>query len=188
MAAYAGAGEQWVFYEIDPDIARLARDTKYFSYLQDTPANVEIVLGDGRLSLAQAPDHSYDLIFIDAFSSDAIPTHLLTLEALAVYRSKLSEKGVLVLHLSNRYLDLEPVLGRLVQAAGIAGIIRANTERTRALLESGGDPSIWAAVASRVSLLGDLRNDKRWRHLRIQENVALWTDDFSNIFSVFRWP
>jgi SAM-dependent methyltransferase len=188
MAAYAGAGEQWVFYEIDPDIARLARDARYFTYLQDTPASVQIVLGDGRLSLAQAPNHYYDLIFIDAFSSDAIPTHLLTLEALSIYRSKLSEKGVLVLHLSNRYLDLEPVVGRLVEAAGIAGLIRANTGRTRELLESGGDPSIWAAVASRASLLGALREDKRWRLLRVREKVALWTDDFSNIFSVFRWP
>jgi hypothetical protein len=187
MAAYAGAGEKWVFYEIDPDIARLARDARYFTYLRDTPASVEVILGDGRLSLAQAPNHYYDLIFIDAFSSDAIPTHLLTLEALSIYRSKLSEKGVLVLHLSNRYLDLEPVLGRLVRVAGIAGLIRANMARTRELLESGGDTSIWAAVASHVSFLSSLQNDERWRPLRIREGVALWTDDFSNIFSVFRW-
>ena len=187
MAAYAGAGEDWVFYEIDPDIARLARDARYFTYLQDTRASVQIVLGDGRLSLAQAPNHHYDLIFIDAFSSDAIPTHLLTLEALSVYRSKLSENGVLVLHLSNRYLDLEPVLGRLVQVAGIAGLIRANMVRTRELRESGGDTSIWAAVAAHASFLSSLQNDERWRPLRIREGVALWTDDFSNIFSVFRW-
>jgi len=188
MAAYAGAGERWVFYEIDPDIARLARDARYFTFLQDSPARVQIVLGDGRLSLDQAPNHYYDLIFIDAFSSDAIPTHLLTLEALSVYRSKLSENGVLVFHLSNRYLDLEPVLGRLVQTAGIAGLIRENTGRTRELLESGGDPSIWAAVASRASLLGTLEGDKRWRPLRVREGITLWTDDFSNVFSVFRWP
>ncbi len=188
MAAYAGAGEKWVFYEIDPDIARLARDARYFTYLQDTPANVEIILGDGRLSLAQAPNHYYDLIFIDAFSSDAIPTHLLTLEALSVYRSKLSEKGLLVVHLSNRYLDLEPVLGRLVQVTGLAGLIRVNTGQTRELLASGGDPSIWAAVASRGSFLGAIRDDERWRPLRLRKGVALWTDDFSNIFSVFRWP
>ncbi|HWN17607.1 MAG TPA: fused MFS/spermidine synthase [Gemmatimonadales bacterium] len=188
MAAYAGAGEEWVFYEIDPDIARVARDARYFTYLQDTPARVEVILGDGRLALAQARDRSYDLIFIDAFSSDAIPTHLLTLEALSVYRSKLSEKGVLVLHLSNRYLDLEPVLGRLVEATGVAGLIRVNTGRTRDLLEFGGDPSIWAAVASRASFLGSLRDDKRWRPLRVREGVGLWTDDFSNIVSVFRWP
>jgi hypothetical protein len=186
MAAYAGAGEEWTFYEIDPDIARVARDTNYFTYLSDTPASVELVLGDGRLSLAEAPDQHYDLIVLDAFSSDAIPTHLLTLEAMSVYRSKLSEKGVLAFHLSNRYLDLEPVLGRLMQAAGVTGRIRANTERTREL-GSSGDPSIWAAIASRPSTLNMLQHDARWRPLRVREGVGLWTDDFSNIFGVFLW-
>jgi hypothetical protein len=186
LAAYAGAGEEWTFYEIDPAIARVASDTNYFTYLRDTPASVRVVLGDGRLSLAEAPDHHYDLIVLDAFSSDAIPTHLLTLEAMSVYRSKLSEKGVLAFHLSNRYLDLEPVLGRLIRATGVAGLIRANTDRTPEL-ESSGDPSIWVAIASDPSHLGALRNNTGWRSLRIRENVALWTDDFSNIFSVFIW-
>jgi hypothetical protein len=186
LAAYAGAGEEWTFYEIDPDIARVARDTNYFTYLRDTPATVNVMLGDGRLSIAKAPNHAYDLIVLDAFSSDAIPTHLLTLEALSLYRSKLSETGVLALHLSNRYLDLEPVVGRLIQAAGVAGLIRANTGRTPEL-ESNGDPSIWAAIASDSSSLGALPHDPRWRPLRTREGVALWTDDFSNIFSVFLW-
>jgi hypothetical protein len=188
MAAYAGPGEKWTFYEIDPDIARLARDTSYFTYLRDTPANVEVILGDGRLSLARAPSGHYGLIVLDAFSSDAIPTHLLTLEALTVYRSKLSEEGVLVFHLSNRYLDLEPVLGRLIQSAGVSGLIRVNTARTRELLESDGDPSVWAALAPRASSLGGLGNNDQWRLLKTREGVGLWTDDFSNIFSVFRWP
>jgi hypothetical protein len=186
LAAYAGSGEEWTFYEIDPDIARVARDTNYFTYLSDTPATVHVMLGDGRLSIAKAPNQYYDLIVLDAFSSDAIPTHLLTLEALSLYRSKLSETGVLALHLSNRYLDLEPVVGRLIQAAGVAGLIRANTGRTPEL-ESTGDPSIWAAIASDSSSLGALQHDIRWRPLRIREGVALWTDDFSNIFSVFLW-
>ena len=186
LAAYAGAGEEWTFYEIDPDIGRVARDTNYFTYLKDAPATVQVMLGDGRLSLAKAPNHHYDLIVLDAFSSDAIPTHLLTLEALSLYRSKLSETGVLILHLSNRYLDLEPVVGRLILAAGVAGLIRVNTERTPEL-ESTGDPSIWTAIASDSSSLGALRSDTRWRPLRIREGVALWTDDFSNIFSVFLW-
>lgn len=186
LASYAGAGEEWTFYEIDPDIARVAADTNYFTYLRDSPAKVDVVLGDGRLALAQAPDQHYDMLVLDAFSSDAIPTHLLTLEALSLYRSKLSENGVLVLHLSNRYLDLEPVVGRLVQATGAAGLIRANTDRTPEL-ESSGDPSIWAAIASDPSHLGALRKDTRWRPPRVRENVALWTDDFSNIFSVFIW-
>ncbi len=186
LASYAGAGEEWTFYEIDPDIARVATDTNYFTYLRDTPAKANVVLGDGRLALAQAPDRYYDLLVLDAFSSDAIPTHLLTLEALSLYRSKLADDGVLVLHLSNRYLDLEPVVGRLVGATKAAGLIRANTDRTPEL-EASGDPSIWAAIASDPSHLGPLRSTPEWRPLRVREDVALWTDDFSNIFSVFIW-
>jgi hypothetical protein len=187
-AAYARFDEQLTFYEIDPDIARLAYDARYFTYLRDTPAKVEVVLGDGRLSLASAPNRHYDLMVLDAFSSDAIPTHLLTREALSVYWSKLSDQGVLVFHLSNRYLDLEPVLGRLIQAAGIFGLIRVNTAPTQELLKSDEDPSIWAVLAARASTLGGLQDDERWRPLHLREDVALWTDDFSNIFSVLRWP
>ena len=186
LVAYAGAGEEWTFYEIDPDIARVANDTSYFTYLRDTPASVRVVLGDGRLSLAEAPDRHYDMIVVDAFSSDAIPTHLLTLEALSVYRSKLSETGIIAWHLSNRYLDLEPVLARFIRKAGVAGLIRMDINRTPEL-ESNGYPTVWAAIASEPSQLGALRNDTRWRSLQIREGVGLWTDDFSNIFSVFIW-
>jgi hypothetical protein len=186
LVAYAGRGEEWTFFEIDPDIARVARDTNYFTYLEDTPAKVDIVLGDARLSLAQVPDHFYDILVLDAFSSDAIPTHLLTLEALSLYRRKLSDKGVLVMHLSNRYLDLEPAVARLIQATRAAGLIRDNTDHTPQL-EASGDPSIWTAIAAQRSNLGPLQNNPKWRPLGLRDNVALWTDDFSNIFSVFRW-
>jgi hypothetical protein len=186
LSAYAGPGEEWTFYEIDPDIARVASDTNYFTYLKDTPAKIRIVLGDGRLSLAKAPDHYYDVLVLDAFSSDAIPTHLLTREALAVYRSKLSDSGVLAWHLSNRYLDLEPVLGRLIRETGIAGLIRVNIDRTPEL-DSKGFPTVWAALAANPSKLGALRDDSRWRPLGVRPGVGLWTDDYSNIFSVFIW-
>jgi len=186
LAAYAGAGEEWTFYEIDPDIARVASDTTYFTYLKDTPAKVRIVLGDGRLSIADAPDHYYDLVLLDAFSSDAIPTHLLTREALAVYRSKLADGGLIAWHLSNRYLDLEPVLGRLIRELGLAGRIRENVDR-KIERESEGYPTVWAAIAPDSSHLGALNNDPKWRPLRVRPGVRLWTDDYSNIFSVFIW-
>ena len=188
MAAYAGPGEKWTFFEIDPDIARLANDTSYFTYLRDTPAEVEIVLGDGRLSLLDRAPHSYDLIVLDAFSSDAIPTHLLTAEALSLYISRLKSHGVLVFHLSNRYLNLEPVVGRLFESLGVSGLIRVNTAPTRQLLDSGGDPSIWAAASFQDSDIRGLRQDQRWRSLQTRSGVPVWTDDFSNIFTVLRWP
>lgn len=188
LAAYAQAGEKWTFYEIDPDIAKVARNPKYFTYLQDTPATVKITLGDGRLSLAQASSHSYDLIVADAFSSDAIPVHLLTLEAFSMYLSKLSEDGVLLFHLSNRYLELEPVLAQMIRSTGVVGLIRINTGLPAKVMGSGADPSILAVVARRPSSLSGLQGLREWRPLRLQKGVGLWTDDFSNIFTVFHLP
>ena len=188
LAAYGGTGDQWVFYEIDPDIARVARDTNYFTYLRDTPASVELVFGDGRLSLAEAPPHRYDLLVIDAFNSDAIPIHLLTLEALSMYWSKLSESGVVLFHLSNRYLDLEPVLGQLARAANLSGLIREDTRPRPDLVRSGAEPSIWAVLSAGRASLQQLQQTPGWRQLRVRKAVRLWTDDFSNIFSVYRWP
>jgi hypothetical protein len=188
LTAYSAPGESWTFYEIDPDIARLAESGRYFTYLKDALATINIVVGDGRLSLASAPDHQYDLIVIDAFSSDAIPIHLLTREAMSLYLRKLASNGVLVLHLSNRYLDLEPVVARLGEAAGLTSLIRVNTAITERESACGADPSIWAALASRPSTLGALGQNRRWRPLRVQTGVALWTDNFSNIFKVFHLP
>jgi hypothetical protein len=188
LAAYAQPGEKWTFYEIDPDIAKVARNPKYFTYLQDTPATVDITLGDGRLSLTPVPNHSYDLIVADAFSSDAIPVHLLTLEAFSMYLSKLSEDGVLLFHLSNRYLELEPVLAQMIRSTGVVGLIRINTGLPAKVMDSGADPSILAVVARRPSSLSGLQGLREWRPLRLQKGVGLWTDDFSNIFTVFHLP
>jgi SAM-dependent methyltransferase len=185
LAAYAHPGEEWTFYEIDPDIARLARDSRYFTYLQDTPAKVNVVLGDGRLSMLKAPQGYYDLIVLDAFSSDAIPLHLLTLEALSVYLSRLAPDGVLLFHLSNRYLDLEPVVARSIAATKLTGLIRPNLKLPQKDVDAGGNPSVWATAARQQSRLGRLSANQRWRQLRTQPGVALWTDDFSNIFKVF---
>ena len=106
MAAHSRPGERWTFYEIDPAIARVASDPRYFTYLRDAPGSTDIVLGDARLSLQAARDRTFGLIVADAFSSDAIPTHLITREALALYFRKLTETGTLAFHISNRYLDL----------------------------------------------------------------------------------
>ncbi len=188
LAAYGRAGEQWTFYEIDPDIARLAQDTSYFTYLHDSPARVKIVLGDGRLSMLKAPREYYDLIVLDAFTSDAIPIHLLTSEALSVYLSRLAPDGVLLFHLSNRYLDLEPVVARSIQWGKLSGLIRVNTNLAPKDIAADGNPSVWSAASREESRLRALRADPRWRALRTREDVTLWTDDFSNIFKVFHLP
>src|SRR5215217_5967491 len=113
MACYAQPGQEWTFYEIDPMIEQIARNPNLFTYLRDCPGEYPVVLGDARLKLAEAPDGKYGMIVGEAFSSDAIPVHLLTREATDMFLDKLDEDGVLVHHISNRHLELEPVVGDL---------------------------------------------------------------------------
>ncbi|HKI21755.1 MAG TPA: fused MFS/spermidine synthase, partial [Isosphaeraceae bacterium] len=121
LAAYARPGQRWTFYEIDPLAERVARDRRFFTYLEDCQADsVDIILGDARLRLRDAPDRAYQLIILDAFSSDSVPVHLISREAIALYRSKLAIGGVLVFNLSNRYLDLDPVMSRQAEDAGLS--------------------------------------------------------------------
>ncbi len=168
MACHARRGDRWTFYEIDPLVERIARDPRLFTYLRDCPGRHDVVLGDARLSLARASGVRYGLIVLDAFTSDAIPIHLLTREALALYRSRLREGGVLALHISNNYLDLEPVVAQLARDAGLA--CRA---------QQGAD-SDWAVLAVRRRHLRAVSSDLRWHACRRGEG-AVWTDDFSNL-------
>jgi spermidine synthase len=119
LAGYARPGEQWTFYEIDPAVEQIATNPAFFSFLADCPAPNRVVLGDGRLRLREVPDGAYDLLIVDAFSSDAIPAHLLTREAVREYHRALTPDCLLVLHISNRYLDLKPVVGNLAADAGL---------------------------------------------------------------------
>ncbi|MDQ4130228.1 MAG: fused MFS/spermidine synthase, partial [Actinomycetota bacterium] len=155
-----------------------------FSYVSDTPAQVDIVVCDGRLALAQAPDDRYGMIIVDAFSSDAIPVHLLTSEAVELYRSKLAPRGLLVFHISNRHMDLEPVLAGIAQRQGLTAAVR----------HDGGDPAVgkspssWAVLAEASETLAPLTANPRWRQLTVEPGHELtWTDDFSDIVRVIDW-
>lgn len=182
-AAYAQPGEDWTFYEIDPGIERIARDTSYFTYLHDSPARTRVVLGDARLSLARETDRIYDLILLDAFSSDAIPVHLMTREALDTYLARLAPRGLIVFHVSNRYLDLEPVVAALAKDRGL--IARAGVgPRDRRTYES---TSTWIAVARTEADLGPLTADANWWTPRPRADVEPWTDDYSSLLTVFDW-
>jgi hypothetical protein len=185
-AAYGQPGERWTIYEIDPEVERIARDTLYFTYLADSPVKLEVVLGDGRLSLMRARDHAYRLIVLDAFSSDAIPVHLLTREALGLYFRKLAPGGVLVFHLSNRYMNLEPVLARLAEDVHAAARIRVNTANVQK--HFGEDASVWAVLGLDSGALGGLVHDSRWRALRELPEIDTWTDDYSNVLRVLKVP
>ncbi len=176
VAAYGQRGDALVFYEIDPAIARIANDPQYFTYLSDTEANVETIVGDGRLALDRGSDR-YDILVVDAFSSDAIPVHLLTAEALSLYRTHLTEKGIILLHISNRNLKLEPVVEALARTQNLHATMRYDDPKT---YDSTHYPSQWVAIAQNKDTLVPLYSTEGWRTLE-GKNLRAWTDDYSNV-------
>jgi hypothetical protein len=185
LASYAGSAQQWTFYEIDPAVERIARDPEHFTYLRDCGARCNVIIGDARISLARARPQQFGLIILDAFSSDAIPIHLLTREALSLYLSRLAPGGVIALHISNLHLSLSPVLGRLAEAEGLATLWQREPA-TAGSFADGKFPSEWMVIAGSPADLGDLARDPRWKPPVVHASTPLWTDDFSNILSVMR--
>ena len=185
IACYATPGQQWTFYEIDPTVARIARDSRYFHFLSDCTPQAQVVLGDARLSLSERAGQPYDLLVLDAYSSDSIPMHLMTREALQLYVERLAPHGLLVFHISNRHLDLEPVLGNLAHDAGLASLTQDDAALSQAEESLGKQASQWVVLARQPEDLAMLAADARWQPLR--RNVgAIWTDQFSSIVGVFR--
>jgi hypothetical protein len=186
MACLSAPGESWTFYEIDPAIAATARDPRYFSFLADCAPAAKVVLGDGRLKLALEPDAAYRLLVLDAFGSDSIPVHLLTREALDLYISKLQPGGVLLMHLSNRNIELLPAVARLAGDRGLVGRFQffAGAPPADSLIS----PSEWAVLARNEADLGSLATDLRWQPLPVLTKGRVWTDDYVDILSVIRWP
>ncbi len=189
MAPYARENERWTYYEINPAIVSIAKNPAYFTFLSDafgdTP-RLSIVLGDARLRLADAPEGAYDLLVIDAFSSDAIPAHLLTREAFALYLRKLTPGGMLVLHISNRYVNLAPVLVNLATDAGLVGYLRRDQVAPANAVADGWIPSIWAALVRPSAPPLVIAKDDRWARFP-EGHDAPWTDDFSDLARAFHW-
>jgi hypothetical protein len=184
MACYARKGERWTFYEINPLVIRLARDTGHFTYLHlCAPAPVEIVAGDARQSLRQTSD-VYGLIVIDAFNSDAIPIHLLTREAIELYLSKLAPGGMIAFHISNRHLRLQPVLAALAEDQKLTALGCDDHETDQA---SGKDASQWVALARSADDLGNLAQQSHWQRLVTEAGMQVWSDDYSNLWQALRW-
>jgi hypothetical protein len=186
MASYARPGDQWTFYEIDPAAIAIARDERYFTFLRGCRASaLAIVAGDARLRLREAPARAYDLIVLDAFSSDSIPVHLVTREAIAIYLEKLAPGGRIVFHVSHRLLDLRRVLGGLAADRGLAARVREDPPG--AALARGQDSSRWVVMARREADLGEIGADSRWQPLPIAPDARPWTDDFSNVLGAVDW-
>jgi spermidine synthase len=187
LAALAQPGQVWTYFEIDPIVDQFAHDERYFTFLRDSPATPRVVLGDARLTLAREADARFDLLFLDAYSSDAIPVHLVTREALALDLRKLAPGGVLAFHISNLHLDLEPVFANLARDAQLACLTRDDTDVPAELRAQGKAPSVWLVMARRADDLAPLARDPRWRPGRTDARLAVWTDDYSSLLSVFRW-
>jgi len=180
LAAYARAGDEFRFYEIDPQVIELARSQ--FTFLKDTAAAVEIVPGDARLTLEREPSQRFDVLALDAFSGDAIPVHLLTKEAFAVYFRHLTPSGVLAVHVSNQYLDLAPVVERLASIYGKrAVLVQSEKDPAQDLLSA-----TWVLVTSSADFLGRPEIANAARPIPPRASLRLWTDDYNNLFQVIR--
>jgi SAM-dependent methyltransferase len=182
LACYAKPGQSWTFFEIDPAMVRIATDREKFTFISRCTPEARILLGDARLKLSQVPAHSLDILAVDAFSSDAVPMHLLTQEALRVYGRALQPKGVLMMHISNRYLDLEPVLAVGAKKGGWHTAVYSHGSDDRFLNDH---PSIWVAMTRDPQRLEELKHasraPQRWRQLQARPGFAGWTDDYASI-------
>ncbi|WP_316393740.1 fused MFS/spermidine synthase [Bradyrhizobium sp. 33ap4] len=184
LTCASAPGEDWRFFEIDQSMVDTARDPKYFTYLQNCEPNLKPVIGDARLTFAKEPDGAYDLIIVDAYSSDAIPIHLATEEAMAIYKEKLAPQGAVVMHVSNRHLELASV---------VVGIADANDMKSWVYSEdSGRDNEYIFSTSVVVSAreeedVGKLASSDVWTETEADEKQRVWTDDYSNVLgAVYR--
>jgi SAM-dependent methyltransferase len=181
VAAYGNAGDVIRFYEINPPVERLARH--WFTFLHDSPAKIDVVLGDARLSLASEPPQNFNVIVVDAFSGDAIPVHLLTREALALYRRHLRPDGIIVLHVSNQYIDLEPVVAGI---AGDAGL-RAVSVHSHGDEQTGLYYADWILVTANQAFLDQPEVINNGFPTPLKPGARLWTDNYSSVFPLLKW-
>jgi spermidine synthase len=184
LAAYGREGDSMDMYEINPDVLAIAEE--HFTFLSDCPAKIEHHLGDGRLLLERHTDKQFDLLILDAFSSDAIPAHLLTLEAMQLYRERLADDGVLAVHVSNNHLDLVPLTHRLTQAIGMPSRLIQNNYRDQVYTR----PSRWVIATDRGESFweSEFLSVAQKPDSSVVESAPMWTDQHHNLASVLIWP
>ena len=187
LACYAKPGQQWKFYEIDPAIVEIAADPKRFTFLSKCLPDARMIIGDARLTLAAAPSNVADVLAIDAFSSDAVPMHLLTAEAFATYRRHIAPNGLLMVHISNRFLDLEPVLAAIAKQ-GWASAAR-DYDPTEAERNLNYSHSLWIAFSPDQQVIDRLAASSpadKWRPIGARRDFKAWTDDHASILSILK--
>ena len=180
LSAYGRPGIKMTIFEIDQAVRRIA--SEYFHYLEDSQADVNIVMGDARLNMEKQADGQFGLILVDAFSSDSIPVHLLTKEALELYFKKVGKNGLVAIHTSNRYLSLEPVLANLAKDLGLQ--IRVNHDKED--MTVGKLASTWVLLTRDVAGLGNLAKNPAWIAMESRPSYPHWTDDFTSVLTILR--
>jgi len=180
LAAYGTIHDYFRFYEINPQILSIAKNS--FTYLRDTPARVDVVMGDARLSLESESPQNFDVLAVDAFSGDAIPVHLLTKEAFALYFRHLNPNGILAVHTSNTYLNLPPVVQLLAEDAGYTAQMIINDDNHRKLIDS----SDWVLVTRNKHFLESVQTTVLIEPISVPPHLRLWTDDYNNFFQILR--
>jgi SAM-dependent methyltransferase len=189
LACYATPGQRWTAFEIDPAIVRIARDPRLFSYVERCKPDLRIDIGDARLRLA---DHAgaFDLLAVDAFSSDAIPLHLMTAEAFETYGRALKPGGLLLVHISNRHLDLEPVVAAIARRQGWTAALRdydPPDEQPRGLMYTRSQWIMLSKDPTAVRRVRDLSREADWRNLRARPGFPAWTDDYASALPLLKY-
>ncbi|OAN60255.1 hypothetical protein A7X12_02555 [Sphingomonas sp. TDK1] len=186
LACYAQPGQSWRFFEIDPAVVHLARDSGDFSFLRLCAPRAKILIGDARLRLSELPAASFDLLALDAFSSDAVPMHLMTAEAFEAYGRVVAPEGLLLVHISNRFLALGPVVAGAAKATGWQGLRLVHVPGALERADEG-TTSDWIALSRSPRALAALKvRDPEWRPLAAQPGFAGWTDDHASLVPVLR--
>ncbi len=180
LACYREPGESWTFFEIDPEVVRIARDPQRFRFISSCAPDMPVVLGDARLTLG-ASNAQYDLIVLDAFSSDAIPAHLLTREAVAGYLARLKPHGVIVMHISNRHLELSNIVAAVGAAEGLVTLVKTDTSATSFAQDYKSNARV-AVLARDPRDLAAIAQLPGWAHVTA-DGVRPWTDDYSDLVS-----
>jgi hypothetical protein len=183
IAAYGRPGDTFRFFEIDPTVVSIARDPASFTFLAYSAAQIDVDVEDGRLGLESTAGGSFDLLVLDAFSSDAVPVHLLTVESIATAMRTLADGGVIAVHISNRFLDLEPIVAAAARANGFVSII--GSDFPPAELADLADPSQWVIVGRSYADIADLVAGDRWRTAHA-DGRRPWTDRFSDLIGAIR--